>query len=741
MLTNLLLVLALHPVSAGQPAPAHIRNGGFETTATKGSPMEWIRIPGFGPASLTTDFPHGGKQAARIVGDGRQRAWRQVIEQPATRIYSASGWFRATHVVLDPNPNGYARFYFHILYRNRPYSEGTQLWTDIPPGTYGWRRLTVQLTPKSDYPIAEIWVTVAGRLKQGTLDFDDLTLQPCEPRGGFNALEWTRAGEATVIRDLSRVEPSSALSETPKRGKWYVIPYEAGGYAGKMLWASEGTDAPPVRLPLKVTGWHAVFVGMASPAGIASRLLLRLSGDPAFVPRLRTAGQIEEVFFKVADLTGQSLVVAQQDDDRCVAGGIAYVKLIPLTSAENARVKAERAEPSLRRLVTSIDGFSFIYGRRPLSRRALLQEVEVYRNTDFGTLMLQMGGADMVNYPSRVGCMVRDDLDDFPRAGDRRYAETLRTLAKKGINPTRTLIEGARNAGMKVFVCIRPGAWQHSPPLDHFFDSPFFEAHPEWRCFDRDGEEVPRMSFAVPQVRAHLVAVLREAVRFGADGAGIVFVRGVPVVLFEKPFCDLFRKRYGVDARTVEEDDPRLHTLRCEVVTQFMREVRQMLDLEGERQGRRLEQAAYVMGAESDNLRFGFDVATWSKEGLVDLVCPYCNVGGAKVHRYDLAFYKRVCSPHDVKVAPTFVTWRLPPLESVVKKSLTYYAAGADGISFWDGNSAAARMPVWAVLSRLGHIAELEQRAGEGPPKPVTSRFHRLGRLRVDGPYSPIWGY
>ena len=249
------------------------------------------------------------------------------------------------------------------------------------------------------------------------------------------------------------------------------------------------------------------------------------------------------------------------------------------------------------------------------------------------------------------------------------------------------------------------------------------------------------MSLAVPQVRAHIIDVLREAVRFGADGANVIFVRGVPVVLWEKPFCDIFEQEHGEDPLKLKDDDPRILQLRREIVTQFMREIRAMLDEEGQARGKRLEQSAYVMGVEADNLRHGLDVATWAKEGLVDLIIPFWRVGGAKARRYDLAFYGRVCKPYGVRVTPTFITWGLPALDKVMEDSARFYKAGADGISFWDANSAASRMDRWSVLSRLGHVQGLAERAQEGRPQPVTARFHRLGRFIVDGEYHPNWGF
>ncbi|MBM4044699.1 MAG: hypothetical protein FJ279_06255 [Planctomycetes bacterium] len=725
-------------------SPNLLKNGGFEGVSSDGSPVGWILADGHKAGALTEEQPHGGQRAGRITADGQARAWRQEVPGPATRLYTATGWFRAQGVKMAATrpDEEYARFYFHILYKDRPYSDTTHAYVDIPTGTYDWKPIAVRLVPQTQWPIDKIRVTVATRLSAGTLDFDDLALTVALPRGGSAAMEWANGLKPILLTDMARCQPSEALSPTAKRGRWKVIEYETGAMKGKMLWASVEANAPPLTLPLDVRGWHAIYVGLADPASLGCKALLRLTSDPAFVPRGRSAGQIEETFLKVADVTGQSLHIAQASSGHASGCGVAYVKLVPLVPEEAAAVQADRRAPAHRRLATTIDGFSFIYSRRPTTAEALLEEVEVYRDSDFDTLVLQMGGADMVNYPSQSGEMRGRDLEVFDRDGDRFYAEAIRELAAKGINPTKVLIDGAHGVGLKVHVAVRPAAWVHSEPLSEFFNSRFYQEHPEWRCVDRDGTAVARMSLAVPQVRAHLVEVLREAVRLGADGACVLFNRGVPLVLFEKPFCDLFRQRFGIEATSVDESDPRVLQLRAETLTAFMRETRTMLDAEGQRRGgQRLQLSVFVLADEADNVKFGLDVRRWVADGLVDELFPYLRAGGTTARGYDMKFFKDICQTRTVPVRPSFIGWKTPDLAALMREAVALYDQGADGITFWDGNSGAERTDRWSVVSRLGHVAELRQRALEGPPSPVTLRFHKLGGVIMDGRYSPNWGF
>ncbi|MCE5240277.1 family 10 glycosylhydrolase [bacterium] len=721
-------------------AEAQIVNGGFEEVGDDGKPAGWIVVPPFQAAAVTDGRPHSGQRAMRLVGDGASHAWRHELPALPTRVYRATGWFRAQGVKLGQgDEKDFARFYFHIHYKDRPYTDASQVYMDLPVGTYDWRRLSVRLVPQVQWPIEKVWVTVVGQFRSGTLDCDDLEFAPVQGGTGASALEWAQGAQPLVLSDMSQCTPAAALTTTTRLKQWKLVPYEAGSLTGKMIWAPSESQAPELTLPLGVKGWHAVYVGLADPASVGCQALLRLTRDPAPTPRSRTMGAVEEAFFKAADLTGQSLHLSRHPlGPGC---GVAYVKLVPLTPEEVQTLQSRRSDASRRTLVTTIDGFSFIYSRRCTTREDLRREVEVYRDTDFGTLILQPGGADMTNYPSRVGEMAGQTLEVFGRTGDRQYAEAIRELARQQINPTQVMIGGAHDAGLKVHIAIRPGAWEHSPPLDDFFTSRFYREHPQWRCVDRDGTPVSRMSYAVPEVRAHLVDVLREAVGFGADGACVLYVRGAPFVLYEKPFADLFQKRYNADVQTVDENDPRVLALRAEIMTGFMREIRTMLDGEGRKRGTRLALSAMVLANEADNLKFGLDLRQWVKDGLVDLVMPYLHAGGGAAKEYDMAFFREVCGAAKVPVKPTFIGWSTPDVPSVLRQAVALYDQGADGLTFWDGNSGDENTARWCTLTRLGNVEDARRMSEDAPPTPVWLRFHRLGEVIVDGKYSPNWGY
>jgi len=105
-----------------------------------------------------------------------------------------------------------------------------------------------------------------------------------------------------------------------------------------------------------------------------------LEGDAAPVPRQQSRPDehgnfIADVFFKAAELKGQSLYIGQKSSGYSSACGVAYVKLIPLTDEEVDGLRADLSQPSNRKLAATCDGFSFIYDRRPTTAEELLSEV------------------------------------------------------------------------------------------------------------------------------------------------------------------------------------------------------------------------------------------------------------------------------------------------------------------------------------------------------------------------------
>ena len=78
--------------------------------------------------------------------------------------------------------------------------------------------------------------------------------------------------------------------------------------------------------------------------------------------------------------------------------------------------------------------------------------------------------------------------------------------------------------------------------------------------------------------------------------------------------------------------------------------------------------------------------------------------------------------------------------ETFRSRALQNYAAGADGLCFWDTNGRHQRLKEWSMTRRLGHRDQLaEMDDGDG-------RLYRTVPLRSVGgyvlnKYPPHWAY
>ena len=553
---------------------------------------------------------------------------------------------------------------------------------------------------------------------------------------------WSRVGEAVMLTDFSQAEPAAALvTGKREKGKWKLIPWTSAESQGTALSAYSQTNPAVVRLPLAARGWHAVYVGLATVSGGfdigPNGIRTRLSDEPVF---LRMACNLEllanrraviqEQFLTVTELQGQSLEIAPFPSR---PANVCYVKLVPLTEEEAQTWTARRTQRRPRTSIATFDGHSWIWPYRPRSVADLQENFRGFEDSDIGKWWFQVVGADLVCYPSQVGNIPGEGTTDFISGTYAEYTRSLQALFKLGINPLQVARESARAQGVEFHVMLRPAGWKGSMPYEETFNSKFYDAHPEWRCVDRDGTPTFYMSYAVPEVRRQLLDIFRETLALQPDGVGFLFNRGMPMILWEEPFCQRFRERHQADAREVAEDDPRILALRAEIMTEFMQEVRTLLDETARTQGRK-ERYTISLGTfsrEADNQKFGIDLPVWIERGLVDELAVAWFAYHTSFSPPDMAYYRRLTAGTKVSVYPFVISWKTgKPLE-LCQKVADYYAGGAPGVAIWDPQIEKGwheRSPgnVFDVLSRLGDRDLVARWAKQGPPQPLTIPLTRL---------------
>jgi len=573
---------------------------------------------------------------------------------------------------------------------------------------------------------------------------DQSVKRPIEERiPSSHIQQWQRFQNAELLTDMTRCAPGDALSDRRKHDKWKVFDYETEDFSGKCVSVGRESSAPDLTLKLDQKGWHAVYVGLSTITDLVraapNQLEVKFTGDPAYARynnRLdlgeRRRDVLEEIFVGVADLSQNDL---QFSTVYQMPARVHYVKCVPLTEAEVARVQADRLQKETRTSVATMDGYSWIHPFRPQNRADLAATFSWYRDSDFKTWWFQVGGADLVHHPSKVGNLMGAHLDTFPRSVDREFVESVRHLHAQGIDPLKVAVEEAHAQDAEILICLRAAGWKGAPPWEEFFMSDFYEAHPEWRCVDYDGTPVMHMSYAAEEVQDHLIDVYREVLEREPDGLGFLFHRGMPLMLWEEPFCQRFEAKFGVDPRTIAEDDPRVAEMRAEIMTSFMRKIRQLLDEADAKRGeseRRLKMAVTTFAAEADNKKFGLDVERWIDEGLIDQIgvawFAYYTSGLGKFGG-DNAYYARITEGTDVKFFPFYIGWKMKNAMDLVERVNRDYQQGADGIAVWDPEQfvkwVSGKQSYWPLVSKLGHRDEVA--AGSLIFEPVAIPLTRLG--------------
>ena len=517
------------------------------------------------------------------------------------------------------------------------------------------------------------------------------------------------------ISDLSRCMPASALADRHSPNHWTLISYSSDEVSGVMIGAGSMANAPQVSLPLNVSGWHSIHVGLWNPNHDydgPTLIKMKLTGDPCFQP-ISTRNYVAsspldwrgsdllECFLRHADLTGKDVIVAQQTKDQAPKAYLAYVKLLPLSKEEVDAIGRDRARRDTRIVIASNDAASSYMTHGYSTKEELLEQVELFRYSDVGKLLYCMAFGDLTAYPSRIG----QSLTDAVRSEDITACPTLKTMIKsyealhaQGVDPAEVVLEHVHSLGVEFHAAFRLAVLGDIPPSQSGYNG-IARQNPELRMVARDGTPVEKASYAFPETRERMVSIIREvAENYDIDGVDLCCVRGPQFVGYERPVVEDFKKRHGQDPRALDQNDPLVLQHRAGYFTEFVRQVRQTLrEVEGKR-GRGIELSGWIF-SESEkgaNLFYGVDVQEWLRENLVDsLIDPGSpEEFSANIKASGCKYYRQV---------------EMGALNEVVD----YHDRGVDGFVKWD--LSFDDMDQWAVMRRLGHLEEAKTFARQLP--------------------------
>jgi hypothetical protein len=206
-----------------------------------------------------------------------------------------------------------------------------------------------------------------------------------------------------------------------------------------------------------------------------------------------------------------------------------------------------------------------------------------------------------------------------------RAIASARAMIERGEDPNQSVIDGGRQHGVDVFFSFRMND-QHGDSTD----TPRLKRdHPELLL----GNQAPSWfatsyDYTHQRVREHRLEMIREvAENYDFDGIELDWQRHA----HHLPVEHAFRRRY--------------------VLTDFMRQVRKILNDAGRRRGRPLYLAARVGTSLEGCLHVGYDVERWVREELMDYLIP--SACAEMDSSLDAGYWVGLCAGRPIRVSPS----------------------------------------------------------------------------------------
>ena len=231
-------------------------------------------------------------------------------------------------------------------------------------------------------------------------------------------------------------------------------------------------------------------------------------------------------------------------------------------------------------------------------------------------------------------------------------------LIEQGKDLPKMVVEEARQRDIEIFFSFRLNDTHDAWGWQDNAEFPTFKAeHPEWLIGPGFANCTwTSLNFAIPEVRQLKFDVIREIFgRYDFDGLELDFLRGPPFFV------------------------PGTEPHNCHILTQWVRQIRHYLNQRAAERGRPIKLAAHV----DENLEAcrldGFDVATWVREDLVDIL----TLGSGTID-IDVGHFKLLAEGTGVLVYPCLYGWpsKYNPIPAELARGIAanYRYQGADGI-------------------------------------------------------------
>jgi hypothetical protein len=171
------------------------------------------------------------------------------------------------------------------------------------------------------------------------------------------------------------------------------------------------------------------------------------------------------------------------------------------------------------------------------------------------------------------------------------------TVYQDGIDYPARMLQRARHDGMSPWISLRMNDCHYNNISDHPFHGSFWRKNPQFSRKNCPGYFATCLDYAHPEVRDFYKALVSEVLdRYDMDGLELDFMRE----------CYLF------SAGNEAEGAP--------ILTAWLGEVRKLVDAAAAKRGHAIRLGIRVPSRPATASGLGLDVATWVKEGLIDVL-------------------------------------------------------------------------------------------------------------------------
>ena len=341
----------------------------------------------------------------------------------------------------------------------------------------------------------------------------------------------------------------------------------------------------------------------------------------------------------------------------------------------------------------------------PMGVRQYVEPIDEVLDLGINTIVYVVGDCAVLLYDTKVGEQWGHNVDLTNHIVWYRAGQNLAAMIDQGIDPLRLVCEHAQSRGFQFLPQLILNM-NHTPHgrVTNCRVADFTTEHPEWQVgpepdYPEAEQDSPnRLSYAVPEVRADRLAVIRELVEgYPTDGVEVNLHAYAPFIA----------------RREVAE-----HT---ETMTDWVRQIRAACDEAAASQGRSKRLVVRIAATIAGNVAMGHDVPAWISQGLVDTIIAMPIGGGFENDTGGLREIVQATSGTGVKV--------LAGQDSVAPHqshqvhhaaAVNAYAAGAQGILYhryypsprrhpynitpmpmiWDGSASWPTPTCWHIRTR-----------------------------------------